>query len=228
MENIKSHFTGLYENTGKLIQQESKILRLEIYERVTNLVACGVNAGIMLLIGVFAFAFLNLGVALYLNVLLDSQIMGFVLVGLFYTLVLLVYYAFRKRISNNKIKNVVLLKLSKNMDDFDELLVAQDVLYKEIDLSKEKIKTDFESLQKEFGLDDLDAENKDVNHTGSRKIITTITDFVLTKVILRKSNVFAKVLIPLIANALITSSVYDESKPKSFLQNMKLKLANLI
>ena len=228
MENIKSHFTGLYENTGKLIQQESKILRLEIYERVTNLVACGVNAGIMLLIGVFAFAFLNLGAAFYLNALLDTPILGFVLVGLFYVVVLLVYYLFRKRISNNKIKNVVLLKLSKNMDDFDELLVAQDVLYKEIELSKDKIKTDFESLQKNLGLDDLNNENEDDSHTGSRRIITEISNFLLRKVVLRKSNVIVKAIIPIIANAFITSSVFDESKPKSLLRNLKLKLTSLL
>lgn len=228
MENLKSNVTHIYDSTNNLIQLHTRIVRLEIYERLTNLISSGISNGVILLFAFFAFTFLNLGVAYYLGVYYHSTGLGFLIVGAFHSSILIIFLIFRKKIAHNKVKNAVLIKLSKDISDFDELLKIQDRVYKEIELNKEIFESNLKNIQKEFvGTEDEKLNENSVN-MGSfklpRRTITGIVDFLIKKVILRKSNIIAKTLVPFAVNTLLTSKLFHEKTSTSALENLKLKL----
>ena len=107
METIKSQIHHIASNTNNLIQQHSKIVRLEIYERITNLIASGISSGIIILFGVFSFLFINIGLAYYLSEVFGSAVKGFLCVGVIYAVVLAIYLLLRKHVAKNRIKNAI-------------------------------------------------------------------------------------------------------------------------
>ena len=228
METIKAQISNIASNTNSLIHQHSKIVRLEIYERITNLIASGISSAVIIVFGIFSFLFLNIGLAYYLSEVFASPIKGFFFVGLIYAAALIIYLLLRKHVAKNAVKNAILIKLSKDIDDFDELLVMQATVYKDIEKTKEEIKTDFENLKNTFTApedDDKTEEGKE-NHKGGeipRMAITNVVDFVLQKVVFRNSGFLKHTVLPIVANALVTSKVFKESKATSLIENLKLK-----
>lgn len=225
METIKSQLHHIATNTNNLIRQHSTIVRLEIYERITNLIASGISSGIIILFGVFSFLFINIGLAYYLSDLFDSTVKGFLCVGIIYAVVLAVYLLLRKHVAKNKIKNAILIKISKDIDDFDELLAMQAKVYQDIEKTKEDLKTGFEELKNSFTVPDKE-DKKEEEHKGGeipRLAITSAVNFLLQKIVFRNSGFVKHTLVPIIANALITSKVFKESKTTSLIENLKLK-----
>ena len=227
METIKSQISNIASNTNNLIHQHSKIVRLEIYERITNLIASGISSAVIIVFGLFAFLFMNIALAYYLSDVLASPIKGFFFVGLIYTATLIIYLLLRKHIAKNVVKNAILIKLSKDIEDFDELLAMQASVYSEIEKTKEEIKTDFENLKNTFTAPGEETKNDETeNHKGGelpRMAITSAVNFVLQKVIFKNSGFLKHTVLPIVANALVTSKVFKESKATSLIENLKLK-----
>jgi uncharacterized membrane protein len=224
MENIKTQIHQIASNTNNLIQQHSKIVRLEIYERITNLIASGISSGIIILFGVFSFLFINVGLAFYLSEVFNSSIKGFLCVGIIYALVLVIYLILRKHVARNRVKNAILIKLSKDIDNFDELLAMQAKLYSDIEKTKEELKTGFEELKNSFTMPEQEEEKEE--HKGGdvpRMAITSAVNFLLQKIVFRNSGFIKHTVVPIIANALITSKVFKETKTTSLIENLKLK-----
>lgn len=225
MENIKNQIHHIASNTNNLIQQHSKIVRLEIYERITNLIASGISSGIIILFGVFSFLFINVGLAFYLSEVFNSSMKGFLCVGIIYAAVLAIYLMLRKHVARNKVKNAILIKISKDIDDFDELLAMQAKTYSDIEKTKEELKTGFEELKNSFIVPEQE-EGKEEEHKGGevpRLAITSAVNFLLQKIVFRNSGFVKHTLVPIITNALITSKVFKESKTTSLIENLKLK-----
>ena len=78
---------SLYTNTREYINLQTKSVKLEVYERITNVISSGISAGFIALFGLFSFLFINFGLAYYLSELFQSRTAGFFTVGGFYFVV---------------------------------------------------------------------------------------------------------------------------------------------
>jgi hypothetical protein len=220
---IKAQITDIYDHSTKLIQLHTKSAKLEIYERVTSLIATGISSGFIVLFGLFCFLFLNFGFAYYLSSVFESRTIGFFLVGGFYFVVLGIYLLLKNKVAKNKVKNTILLKVSKDMDDFDQLLVQQEVIHANIKTSTTELKTSFDALKSNFVAEDKGEET--VGPKIPRVAITSIASFLIKNVLLKRAGFVVKNGVPLLANALITSKLFNEKKTTSLIENVKLKIS---
>jgi hypothetical protein len=238
MEKLGEIIGDLYTNTNEYINLQTKSVKLEIYERVTNVIASGISAGFIALFGLFSFLFINFGLAYYLSELFQSRTIGFFTVGGFYFVVLGIYLLLKDKVAKNKLKNTILLKVSKTMDDYDAMLQEQEIVHAQVDKSAALLKENIEDLKlkaeiakedfKKFKSNFVADENSPVGPKVPRMIITSAVDFIMKKFILKNSGFMVKNLLPIVANTLLTSQVFHEEKKTSLLENLKLKLSKFL
>ena len=237
MEKTSVLINDIYSGTTEYVHLQTKSLKLELYERITNVISSGISASFILLFGLFAFLFMNIGLAFWLSEELQSNKLGFLALGGFYMVVLGIYMIFRNKIAKNKVKNGVLLMVSKTHSDYDLLLKEQEVVHAQVDIKEKQIKESFEELKenletlkedfkqlKSHFVSEDDKEGEE--HVGPkipRIAITSLIDLVLQKVVFRKAGMVKKFLFPVLANALVTSTVFKENKKTSLVENLKLK-----
>lgn len=241
MEKTSTLVNSIYSGTTDYVHLQTKSLKLELYERITNVIASGISASFILLFGLFAFLFINVGLAFWLSEEFQSNKLGFMAIGGFYIVVLGLYLLFRNKIAKNKVKNAVLLKVSKTHDDYDLLLQEQEIIHVRVDEKEKQIKEsfdelketletlkeDFNHLKSHFVSDDQEGEE----HVGPkipRIAITSLVDLLLQKVVFRKAGMVKKILFPILANALVTSTVFNENKKTSLMENLKLKFSKFL
>lgn len=228
MEKAGDIVHDLYTNTREYINLQSKSVKLEVYERITNVISSGISAGFIALFGLFSFLFINFGLAYYLSEVFESRTYGFLTVGGFYFIVLGLYLLLRNKIAKNKLKNTILLKVSKTMDDYDEMLKEQEIVHVQVAASEERMKTSMEELKQK--MDELKGnfipdENAHKGPKVPRILLTSAMDFVLKKFVLKNSGFLVKNIVPVVANTLLTSKVFHEDKKVSIIENLKLKLS---
>ena len=238
MEKLGEIIGDLYTNTNEYINLQTKSVKLEIYERVTNVIASGISAGFIALFGLFSFLFINFGLAYYLSELFQSRAIGFFIVGIFYFVVLGIYLLVKDKIAKNKLKNTILLKVSKTMDDYDAMMQEQEVVHAQVEKSAALLKENIEELKlkaeiakedfKKFKSNFVADENSPVGPKVPRMIMTSAVDFIMKKFILKNSGFMVKNLLPILANTLLTSQVFHEEKKTSLLENLKLKLSKFL
>jgi hypothetical protein len=228
MEKTGEIVHDLYSNTREYINLQSKSVKLEVYERITNVISSGISAGFVALFGLFSFLFINFGLAYYLSDVFESRTLGFLTVGGFYFIVLGLYLLLRRKIARNKLRNTILLKVSKTMDDYDEMLKEQDIVHAQVAASEERLKISMEELKQkvdEIKGNFIPDENAHKGPKVPRILLTSAVDFVLKNFILKKSGFLVKNIVPVVANTLLTSKVFHEDKKVSIIENLKLKLA---
>lgn len=238
MEKLSEIVGDLYTNTNEYINLQTKSVKLEIYERVTNVIASGISAGFIALFGLFSFLFINFGLAYYLSELFQSRAAGFFAVGGFYFVVLGIYLLLKDKVAKNKLKNTILLKVSKTMNDYDAMLQEQEIVHAQVEKSAALLKENIEELKlkaeiakedfKKFKSNFVADENSPVGPKVPRMIMTSAVDFIMKKFILKNSGFMVKNLLPIVANTLLTSQVFHEEKKTSLLENLKLKLSKFL
>ncbi len=238
MEKVGEIVNNLYTNTQEYVELQAKSAKLEIYERITTLISSGITGGFIALFGLFSFLFINFGFAYYLSDKFDSRTMGFFSVGGFYFLVLGLYILIKDRVSKNKIKNAILLKVSKTMDDFDQLLKEQDIVHAAVAHKSNELKQNFTELKDKIQevKDDvakfkgkfIKDENATVGPKIPRAAMTSVLDFVLKNIVLKNSGFLIRNVIPVVANTLLTSMVFNEDKKTSLVENIKLKISKFL
>lgn len=231
MEKTGEIVHDLYTNTREYINLQSRSVKLEIYERVTNVISSGISAGFIALFGLFAFLFINFGLAYYLSDVFESKTYGFLTIGGFYIVVLGLYLLLRNKIAKNTLKNSILLKVSKTMNDYDEMLKEQDIVHAQVAASEERLKISMDDLKQK--MEDLKGnfipdENAHKGPKVPRILLTSAVDFVLKNFILKKSGFLVKHIVPVVANTLLTSKVFHEDKKVSIIENLKLKLSKFL
>jgi hypothetical protein len=240
MEKTSTLVNSIYSGTTDYLHLQTRSVKLEIYERITNVISSGISMSFIILFGVFSFLFINVGLAFWLSEELASNKLGFLAIGGFYAVVLCVFLLFKDRIAKNKVKNAVLLKVSKSHNDYDLLLKEQAVVHIQVaekekqirenfDELKENIETlkeDFHKLKSHF-VSEGEGEEK-VGPKIPRIAITGLIDLLLQKVVLRHSGLIKKILVPILANTLVTSTVFNENKKTSLLENLKLKFSKFL
>lgn len=241
MENTSKLINNIYSGTNEYVRLQVRSAKLEIYERVTNVIESGISASVILLFGLFSFLFINFGLAFWLADLFQSTRAGFFTVGLFYFVLLGLYLLLKDKVAQNKVKNAVLLKVSKTHNDYDLLLKEQQMVHAQVDKAEkaildnfnelkeniETLKEDFNHLKEHFVTGEGEGEDR-VGPKIPRIAMTSLMDLVLQKVVFRKAGFVKKTVLPIIANTLLTSAVFDEKKKTSLIENLKLKFSKFL
>ncbi|MES2681436.1 MAG: phage holin family protein [Bacteroidota bacterium] len=242
MEKTSALVGKIYTDSNDYIRLQTQAVKLEIYERVTNVISSGINASLIMLFGLFSFFFVNVGLAFWLSEELGSTKAGFLSVGGIYFVVLGLYLLLKDKIAKNKVKNSILLQVSKTHSDFDLLLKEQEIVQLKIQKSEIQIKESFDELKENiqtlkddikklksnFVSDEKEEGEEKVSAPIPRFAITSIVDLILDKVVLRKSGIIKRTLLPILTNALLTSTIFKENKKTSLIENLKLKLPNIL
>lgn len=224
---MENKFSAVYHSTNDLVTIKTKMVKLEIYERVTNLITSAISSVVIGVFALIAFLFLNMALGFWLSSLFSSAALGFLCLGGFYLLLLFVFLAMRKRFEDKKIKNVILEKVSKTYTDYDELLADQLAVQQEAEDSKNKLSEDFNAL-KEAIFPSSEPEGKSTNHPVMRTVVTSAIELIFQHVILRKAGPLGKSIIPAIVNTFLTSKLFDEKPGDSLMNNLKLKISKLL
>lgn len=259
MEKTSTLVNTIFSTTKDYLTLKTKSVKLEIYDNLANILSGALNAVIISVIGLFAFLFLNIGLAFWLGEALESTKQGFLALGGIYIVVMGIYFLVKKSIAD-KVKDAVVVKASGNVvRDYKEMVKEKEMVGLELKLAeaavKEKmdearenlntlvedvkrLKNDFKRLKSNFVSDD-DAEpeahgqngESDHKHVGPkipRIAITSILDFVMNKVLFRKMGLVKRIVLPILTNALVTSTVFKEDKKTSLIENLKLKFAKFL
>ena len=99
MEKTSALLSNIYSGTNDFVHLQAKSVKLEVYERITNLIASGISSAFIVLFGAVAFLFINLGLAFWLGETYHSYKIGFFALAAFYTALLLLYLIFRHKIA---------------------------------------------------------------------------------------------------------------------------------
>jgi hypothetical protein len=260
MEKTSTLVNTIFSTTKDYLAIKTKSIKLEIYENLANVSSSALNAVITSVIGLFAFMFLNIGVAYWLSEVLESTKLGFLTLGGFYIIVLGVYLMVKEQVAA-KVKNAMIVKVSKEtMRDYKEMVKEKEMIDLELKLAEtavvqniheakenlnilvediKRLKRDFNKLKSNFVNDDSeenhtstgqdgDPANKRVGPKIPRIAITSILDLLLTKVLFKKAGLIKRLVVPVITNALVTSTVFKEDKKTSLIENLKLKFAKFL
>jgi|GEM_PF-1093777 len=219
----------LAENAQLFIKANIKSLQLEIYERTVNLISSGVSASIIIALLMFALLFVNLGVAQYIGERLDNMSVGYIIVAGFYVIALIIYLLLRNVFRPNEIKSAILRRISKSHYDFDDLIKEQETVRDNIEKSMYQIRDDVAGLKKAIQKHNVEDEHQSPDEDdfiGSRAFMVSSVDFLFRNFLFKKGGFVKREVIPLIANTLLTSTVYGEGKLKSFFKNIRQRIKN--
>ena len=102
MENIKErilkflHLDEIIKSLSGYVEARVGLIKIEIREEVAGILSRGLMIMIFFLVGFMCFLFLSLGLANYLNTLLESEFAGYMIVSLFFGLLFCLLVVFRK------------------------------------------------------------------------------------------------------------------------------------
>jgi len=241
MEKTSVLVNKISNDTQDYIKLQALSIKLEIYERVTNLITSGINAGIITIFGLLCALFINVGIAFWLSEVTGSYKFGFLLVGGLYFLILGLYILLKDK-STKEVKNSILLQVSKTHDDFEILLKEQETVSikvekaeqlikesaEELKANLQTIKDDFKKLKSNFVSEEKEIGEEKIGAPLPRLALTSIVDLLLNKVVLKNSGLLKKAILPIVTKALLTSTVFKENKTTSFIENLKLKLPKIL
>lgn len=80
---------ALIDNLKGYIETKIELLKIEAQEKITTIITIFLVVFCIAIFGVLAFLFLNFGLAYYLNSLLKSEFLGFIILGSFYFIIML-------------------------------------------------------------------------------------------------------------------------------------------
>jgi len=97
-------------NIDKVVDHLSKFveIKLEIYElkakeQLVGIVSSFATLALIISLGLFMLFFCSLALGFYLNGILESRFLGFVIVGLIYLLICIILIIFKDKIITNKL-----------------------------------------------------------------------------------------------------------------------------
>ncbi|WP_317896754.1 hypothetical protein [Aurantibacillus circumpalustris] len=89
------------------------LLKLQLTEKMSGILSKMMSDVLVVSISVIALLFLSVGSAFYLSMVFKSYAIGFGFVGILYTLIALFFFAIRKSILRLRIRDRLILELSK-------------------------------------------------------------------------------------------------------------------
>lgn len=124
-ERIKTfdilNFERLIETISKLIEVKTEIYELKVKEQMVQIISSMATLILILSFGLIMLFFFSLAMGFYLNSLLETSFVGFVLVGAFYLLIGLILIIFQDRIITNHLFQALFSKtLTSNIHEQDD------------------------------------------------------------------------------------------------------------
>lgn len=89
------------------IENRFQLMKLELISVVANVAAGLVSSFFILVISMFVLLMFSISLAFWLAELLDSNALGFAIVGAIYTLVFIIYLLFSKEFIATKVKDKI-------------------------------------------------------------------------------------------------------------------------
>lgn len=121
IDESATHFEKLVEATKKYIELRLQSYRLSGLEQLASTGSLFLTLGLLLVILLFSFIFVNLSVAVIVSDLLGSMAFGFGLFGAFYLLLAICFIILRKKMRYWLLDKFLLLIISTIEDDDDEI-----------------------------------------------------------------------------------------------------------
>lgn len=87
---------GLFSHVSGYIEARVELVKIEIREEVAGILSRGLLLMLISMIGFLCLLFLSIGLAQYLNVVLESSFTGYLIVAAFYGVLLLGLLIFNK------------------------------------------------------------------------------------------------------------------------------------
>ncbi len=97
----------LTELVLKYVEVKSELIKLQIKENVFQIIASIIFAFTLIIFAFLIMILLSVAFATYINGWLDSDHLGFTIVGSFYTIILVLLYIFRKRIIQKEVIRII-------------------------------------------------------------------------------------------------------------------------
>lgn len=88
----------LVENLTGYIETKIELIQLDVKEELTQLIAKVFAYSIIALFAIFAVTFISIGLSTLLNDYLDSYYLGYLIIGLLYLILTVVFYGIRTRV----------------------------------------------------------------------------------------------------------------------------------
>ncbi len=104
----------LFEKTEGYILDNVELMRLKVLDQVADSGAALMANGIILILGLGAFALLNFGLGFWLGEILGYPHLGFFLIGGFYTLLTIVLLLFKESILVKSFRDSIISHLLKD------------------------------------------------------------------------------------------------------------------
>lgn len=216
-EKQENVFTDLYVQATDYVDLQSRSFKLEIYERITNLITTGISAALIILFSVFCYMFLNVGLAIWLGDVFDSYALGFISVGGFNMALMILYLIFDKVIVINRAQDTIFHKLSKTNLSYDDMMLEQERVHQEIDVTAKKIEDSIENIKSKFML----GKHPEIKLS---RLVLAKSAFYISKLIFRNSGPIQKFVYPWIVDKVANTLVINESSIKGFVSDLKNKI----
>ena len=114
MENTERERTTLHDisdNIKEYIETRYELLSLKSADKVSKIGSSLGMALVIALLTVFFLMFLSIAGGIFLSMLLDSYIYGFLCLSLFYLILIVIVYTARKSLIINPIRNLLIREI---------------------------------------------------------------------------------------------------------------------
>lgn len=113
MEQTTHHIDDLFSTAGDYIETRTELWKLKVADKTAEIVSSTASGIIIVVAVLFFFAFLNIGIALWIGASMGSVYSGFFIVAGFYALVAIIIYAFRDSWLKTPVSDAIVRKLFK-------------------------------------------------------------------------------------------------------------------
>lgn len=113
MENIAENIELLYQKVEKYSKTSFELLQLSTINKTSDILSSlAVVIALSILLAMFTL-FMNIGISLYLGDLLHNYVLGFMIVAIFYFIIGIIFFFFRKSLIKTPIENLIISKFLK-------------------------------------------------------------------------------------------------------------------
>lgn len=88
----------LFQNISRFIELKLEIYELKVKEQIVVIISSIATLTLILSLGLFMLLFFSLALAYYLNSLLESQFVGFVIIGILYMILAVILAMFKDKL----------------------------------------------------------------------------------------------------------------------------------
>jgi hypothetical protein len=232
-ENLLESLSG---SSGKFIELQQKSIRLKFYQKLTGSLTSVAQLGILAAFAIIAYLFLNVALSFTLGKITGSITYGFLISGVLNILFFCIYAFNRKRIGHSTLQNTILRNISGTYSNYEVLTMDLEKTEAELAAATIDLKNDLGSLKKRITelqqqvqklKDQISGNGSGEGNGFARSAITTTVEVLLNTFVLKNAGILKRTLVPVIANAFVTSKLFGEKKKSSLIENLKLKAMKL-